>query len=151
MKSFEKEIKRRILLIALAAILGGLAIIITFVVHLNLSGIATETDSGLSMEILVGFFIGLELTATYRIIRYWKALTNNDSLEELEIKETDERNRIIALRACRLCIHTTFLFLGIAGIISAIFNRIVFLTISSTLIIILLLYIALMFYYSRKL
>jgi len=62
MKSFKKEIKKRILWITLFAILGGLAVIIAFVIKLNLNG-GIDIDSGLPVEVLIGFFAGMESTA----------------------------------------------------------------------------------------
>ena len=149
MKSFKKEIKKRILWIALLAILGGLAIIISFAIKLYLNG-GIEVDRGLPLEVLIGFFVGLEFTAIYRIIKYRKTLHQEETIEELHIKETDERNRIIALKTCKSCIYLAFILLGFAGIITAFFSRTVSLTIGIILIVLLGLYGALMLYYSRK-
>jgi len=149
MKSFKKEIKKRILWITLFAILGGLAVIIAFVIKLNLNG-GIDMDSGLPVEVLIGFFAGMESTAIYRIIRYRKVLHQDETLEALHIKETDERNRIIALKTCKSCIYLAFILLGFAGIITAFFNRTIFLTIGTVLIVLLTLYAALTLYYSRK-
>ncbi|MGL5437914.1 MAG: hypothetical protein ACRDBO_21475 [Lachnospiraceae bacterium] len=149
MKSFEKDIKKRIIWITLFAVLGGLAVIIAFVIKLNLSG-GIEADSGLPVVVLIGFFAGMEFTSIYRIIRYRKALNQDKTLEALHIKETDERNRMISLKTCKSCIYLAFILLGFAGIITAFFNRTVFLTIGIVLIVLLALYAALALYYSRR-
>lgn len=149
MKSFEKEIRKRILRIALLAILGGLAVIISFAIKLNLNG-GIEADRGLPLEILIGFFVGLEFTAIYRIVKYRKALHQDKTIEALHIKETDERNRIIALKTCKSCIYLAFILLGFATIITAFFSRTIFLTIGVILIGLLGLYGGLKLYYSQK-
>ncbi len=148
MKSFEKEIKKRKLGIFLFAILGGLIIIIAL--SIKLSGSA-KADSILSTEMLIGFFAGLEFTTIYRYLKYRKALSSQESLEAFHIKETDERNQIISLKTCKSCIYLAFGFLGFAGIITSFLNRTVFLTIGAILIVLVLLYVALTLYYSRKL
>lgn len=148
MKSFETEIKKRMQGIALFAILGGLVIIIALITKLSGNN---ETDSILSTEMLIGFFVGMEFTTVYRYLKYRKAVSNHESLEAFHIKETDERNRIISLKTCKSCIYLAFGFLGFAGIITSFLNRTVFLTIGAILIVLVLLYGALTLYYSRKL
>lgn len=147
MKSFEKEIKKRKLLVALFAILGGLVIITALIIKLSGN---TAADSILSTEILIGLFAGMEFTAVYRFLKYRKALSGHESLEALHIKETDERNRIISLKTCKSCIYLAFGFLGFAGIITSFLNRTVYLTIGAILIVLVILYGALTLYYSRK-
>lgn len=147
MKSFKKEIKKRILWISLFAITGGLVIISALIINMNGS---IKTDSILPTEALIGFFAGIEFTAVIRILKYRKALSNNESLESLHIKERDERSRIITFKSCKSCIYLALTFLGLAGIITSFINWTVFLTIGTILIILLALYVILTLYYSRK-
>jgi hypothetical protein len=72
--------------------LGGLVIITALIIKLVGD---IETDTGLTVEMLIGSFVGMEITAIFRILQYRKALGDQESLEELHIKESDERNRII--------------------------------------------------------
>jgi predicted lysophospholipase L1 biosynthesis ABC-type transport system permease subunit len=145
MKSFEKEIKKRILWVALFAALCGLAVVTAFVLKL-----CVGADSGLPAETLIGFFAGAEVVAAYRIIKYRRALRSGERLEALQIEESDERNRAVALKTCGACIRLTFALLGLAGIVAAFFSRTVFLTIGAVLIALLVLYCVLKAYYSRK-
>ena len=147
MKSFEKIVRKRVLLVTLYAVLGGLVVITALIIKLvgNI-----ETDTGLTVEMLIGLFVGMEITAIFRILQYRKALGDQESLEELHIKESDERNRIITLKTCRSSIYLALTLLGVAGLIASFFSRTVTLTIGIVLIALVVLYFLLFLYYSRK-
>jgi hypothetical protein len=84
MKFFDKEIKRRTLRVALYAVFGGLVVVIAFILQ-----VTPGADSGLPVEILVGFFAGCEVVAFFRIAKYRKVLRRVETLEALQIEEAD--------------------------------------------------------------
>lgn len=147
MKTFEQEIRKRLMRITWFLILSAAAILLAFLLKLK-SNIGEHV--GLSMEILIGGSAGLLITAFYRIRKYRKALKSRDALEGLHIQETDERNCSIALKACSTCLYMTFALLGVAAIVAVLFSRTVFLTIGFILIALLVLYGVFLGYYARK-
>lgn len=147
MKTFEQEIRKRLIRIVSFLVFSGVAIILALVIKRYGNG---GTDSGLSMEILIGGTMGIVITSVYRIQKYRRALHSRETLERLHIQETDERNRSIVLKACSSSLHIAFALLGVAGIVAVLFSRTVFLTIGAILISLLVLYGFLVRYYSRK-
>jgi hypothetical protein len=147
MKSFEKAIKRRLMWAASAAMIFGIAAAAALI--LKITGIL-GIDSVLSTEILTGFLVGMAVVSGYRINKYRKALKDRNALEELHIKETDERSRVIALKTCKTTVYAAFMLLGIAGIIMSFINLTAFLTIGVTLIVLLVLCGVFALSYSRK-
>lgn len=147
MKSFEKEIKKRILVLILYAVVFSSIIVIAFIIKL-LGYI--EADKGLSAANLAGFLVGMGVIVIYRIRIYINTLKSKEALEALHIKELDERNQIIAMKTCKSCIYLGLELLGIAGIITSFINQTIFLTIGVILIIFLILYGVLRLYYSKK-
>ena len=149
MKAFENEIRKRMILSAMAAVIGGLVIIAYFAVQFSLE------ESGrllnVSPSAMTGLLCGVEFTAIYRILRYKKALADREALEALHIREHDERNRMVAWKTCRSCIYIVLTLLGIAGIIASFLNTVVFWTIGAVLIGILIIYGLTLLYYCKKL
>lgn len=149
MKSFEKEIKKRVLIQAIKAIVIAAFVTITFIIKVRLHG-NIESVSYADICILAGMFLGGVLSPIRAILKYRKVLKTSESLEELHIRETDERNRIITLKTCRSTVKLICALLGFAGIIASFFSLTVLWTIGIILIAILVLHIALKLYYSRK-
>ena len=100
--------------------------------------------------VLLSAFIGAETVAVMRIVKYSRALKDNEQLEALAITETDEMNRMITLKTCKAFAYALFFLLGLAAMAAAFFSRTVFLTLGFTLIGALVLYAALYIYYSRR-
>lgn len=149
MKSFEKEIKKRVLIQTIKAIIIGVFVIVMSIIKVRLHG-AIESVSNVDRYILIGMFCGGEVSAISMILKYRKALKTPETLEELHIREKDERNRIITLKTCQSTVNLICALLGIAGVIASFFNYTVLLTIGVILIVILALSIILKLYYLRK-
>lgn len=149
MRSFEQELRRRILVRTLYAICIGLIVIVTFVLKGFVLGTIQSLD-GWDVGILAGLFLGAEISACLRIAQLRKALKNPALLEAFHIKEKDERNRMLVLKTSRSCVGMTILLLSLGGIVASFFSRTVFLTIGIILIGVLVLYVLLGVYYSRK-
>lgn len=148
MTSFKKKVQKRIQLIAWNGVLSVTIITIAFFIRLNMTGYALEKLDN-KLFILLGAFFGVVYTSVIRITRYRKALKNKDTLEELYIKETDERNCAIILKTSRTCITATIILLAVAAIIASMFNTTVFFTLGYVLIVVLLLYLGLSIYFSK--
>jgi hypothetical protein len=147
MKSFENVLKRRLMWVVSVATIFGIAASAALI--LKIAGIL-GIDSVLSTEALIGFLVCLVSVSVYRIHKYRKALKGHNALEELHIKETDERSRVIALKTCKTTIYAAFMLLGIAGIIMSFINPTAFLTIGIILIVLLVLCGVFALFYSRK-
>ena len=153
MTSFENEIRKRIRGRLIYAVCGGLVIIIAFIIKmymLNNIAATSDWDTGWSIGVLIGLFVGVEISAIRFILKYRKALKNPEVMEELHIQEADERNHVIILRTCRAAIRQTLNILGLAVVISAFLNQTVFWTIIAVIVLIMVLYYSLFVYYSRK-
>lgn len=149
MTSFEKEIQKRLKTIRWGSILGIVAVASAFTIRLITGGDSLE-DFNDNLFVILGIFAGIVVTAWIKITRFRNALKDKDKLEELYIKEMDERNRIIILKTCRACITITLTFLGIGAIIASLFNEIIFFSLGIVLILVLILYLMLSVYYTNR-
>jgi hypothetical protein len=115
-----------------------------------LDGYPTLVDTkvftvSIGIMISVGFFI-------IGMLRdYDKALKNEDYLQKLYIKETDERNILIRTKTGGSAVAIILAGLAIGTIISAFFNETVFYTLMSIFVFIALVKIVLKIYYNRVL
>lgn len=148
MTSFEKKIRKRIRLITWYGVLSVAVIGIAFFIRMNMTGYVLDTQDN-KLFIFLGAFWGIVITSVTRIMRFRKALKNRDTLEELHIKETDERNCAITLKTCRTCVTATIILLAVGAIVASMFHTVVFLTLGYTLIVVLLLYLGLNIYFSK--
>ncbi|MCR1897489.1 hypothetical protein NSA47_00600 [Irregularibacter muris] len=149
MTSFEKEIQKRLKITIWGTVLTMVAVALAFTIRLSIGGYSLEVSID-HLFVMLGIFAGIVVAALIKITRFRNALKNKNKLEELYIKETDERNRIIILKTCRACITITLTFLGIGAIIASLFNEIVFFTLGIVLILILILYLTLRVYYTNR-
>lgn len=126
MISFEKELQKKLKIIIWGTILAIFAVALAFTIRLNIGNNSLGVSKD-NLFIMLGIFSGIVVTALIKIARIRNALKNKDNLEELYIKETDERNRIIILKTCKACITITLVLLGIGAIIASMFSETVFL------------------------
>ncbi|MFD2409665.1 hypothetical protein [Paenibacillus rhizoplanae] len=149
MKSFEKELRRRIVINSFYAAGMGITVIVAFILKAFVWGRLDTLDSW-DIGILAGLLFGSWITAALRIARLRKALKDPETLEALHIAAQDERNRMIALKTGRAAIRLFLLLLALSAVVASLINQTVFLTIAVTLITLLCLYFLLSAYYSRK-
>ncbi|MFD1906151.1 hypothetical protein ACFSQ7_22340 [Paenibacillus rhizoplanae] len=97
MKSFEKELRRRIVINSFYAAGMGITVIVAFILKAFVWGRLDTLDSW-DIGILAGLLFGSWITAALRIARLRKALKDPETLEALHIAAQDERNRMIALK-----------------------------------------------------
>ncbi|MEK3715638.1 hypothetical protein [Paenibacillus sp. FSL R7-0333] len=149
MKSFEKELRRRIVINSFYAAGMGITVIVAFILKAFVWGRLDTLDSW-DIGILAGLLFGSWITAALRIARLRKVLKDPELLEALHIAAQDERNRMIALKTGRAAIRLFLLLLSLSAVVASLINQTVFLTIAVTLVTLLLLYLLLSAYYSRK-
>lgn len=149
MKSFEKEINKRVFIQTIKAITICMIVIITFIIKVRLHG-GIKYVSNVDRYILIGLFFGGEISSICAILKYRKALKSTEALEKLHIEEKDERSRIIALKTCRTTVNLICVLLAFSGVIASFFDYTVLLTIAVILVVLLGLYSVLTLYYSKK-
>ncbi|MEK4006225.1 hypothetical protein [Paenibacillus sp. FSL H3-0333] len=149
MKSFEKELRRRIVINSFYAAGMGITVIVAFILKAFVWGRLDTLDSW-DIGILAGLLFGSWITAALRIARLREVLKDPELLEALHIAAQDERNRMIALKTGRAAIRLFLLLLSLSAVVASLINHTVFLTIAVTLVTLLLLYLLLSAYYSRK-
>ncbi|MDR2889757.1 MAG: hypothetical protein LBV33_07980 [Lachnospiraceae bacterium] len=149
MISFKKVIERRLFIQIVKATVIGVLVIVALFIKARLAGSIDAVDST-EISILVGLLVGGEVPSLRAIRKYRQSLSSPALLEELHIAETDERNRMVTLKTCRATVQLTVALLGFGGIVALFFSRTVLITIGAILIVILLSYVGLWLYYSRK-
>lgn len=149
MTSFKKDIRKRKQVIVTFVILTVAMIVIAFLTKVNLSTGPIDFRSEWFIRLL-SYFAGIQIIAIYRIVKLNKVLSDEKALEELYIKENDERNQLIALKACRSTVSLSMGFLGLSSIIASMFSETVFFTLVFVLVAILGLYLFLLLYFSKK-
>ncbi|MCM3781873.1 hypothetical protein M3231_02695 [Neobacillus mesonae] len=98
-----------------------------------------------------GAFIGVELCVVFFLAKYIKASKNNAELKKLYIEENDERNGLILQSASSLSIAMILVGLAIASVIAGFFNPLIFYTLLTALLFVLIVFFALWKYYTKKL
>lgn len=97
-----------------------------------------------------GIFVLLEGYIGIKIYTYAKILLDVDYAESELIKKNDERISFIKLKTNAFTLKLTMFSLGIALIVTAFINRIIFYTLLGVLLFFMVVYIAVKIYYSRK-
>ncbi|OMF61293.1 hypothetical protein MKY66_16375 [Paenibacillus sp. FSL R5-0766] len=96
-----------------------------------------------------GAFIGVELAVAFFLVRYIKASNNEAELKKQYIEENDERSVMILQRAGTLSTAIILIGLGIASVIAGFFNPLIFYTLLTCLLFVLIVFFALWMYYAR--
>lgn len=97
-----------------------------------------------------GIFVLLEGYIGIKIYTYAKILLDVDYAESELIKKNDERLSFIKLKTNAFVLKLTMFSLGIALIVTAFINKIIFYSLLSVLAFFIIAYIAVKIYYSRK-
>ncbi|OMF04952.1 hypothetical protein BK131_29170 [Paenibacillus amylolyticus] len=97
-----------------------------------------------------GAFIGVEVAIAFFLVRYIKASNNEAKLKKQYIEENDERSVMILQSAGTLSAAIILIGLGIASVIAGFFNPLIFYTLLTCLLFVLIVFFALWMYYARK-
>lgn len=85
-----------------------------------------------------------------KICIYIRILVNNDFAEAEVIKRNDERNKYIKMKSYAMTIKVSLYLLGIALIVTAFINRMIFYTLLGVLLAGLIVYFIELIYYANK-
>lgn len=85
-----------------------------------------------------------------KICIYIRILANNDFAEAEVIKRNDERNKYIKMKSYAMTIKVSLYLLGIALIVTAFINRMIFYTLLGVLLAGLIVYLIELIYYANK-
>ena len=85
-----------------------------------------------------------------KIFIYIRILANNDFAEAEVIKRNDERNKYIKMKSYAMTIKVSLYLLGIALIVTAFINRMIFYTLLGVLLAGLIVYFIELIYYANK-
>ncbi|MBY0116988.1 hypothetical protein [Paenibacillus xylanexedens] len=96
-----------------------------------------------------GAFIGVEVAVAFFLVRYIKASINEAELKKQYIEENDERSVMILQRAGTLSTAIILISLGVASVIAGFFNPLIFYTLLTCLLFVLIVFFALWMYYAR--
>ncbi|ETT31381.1 MULTISPECIES: hypothetical protein [Paenibacillus] len=97
-----------------------------------------------------GAFIGVEVAVAFFLVRYIKASNNEAELKKQYIEENDERSVMILQRAGTLSTAIILIGMGIASVIAGFFNPLIFYTLLTCLLFVLIVFFALWMYYARE-
>ncbi|WFA86778.1 hypothetical protein [Paenibacillus amylolyticus] len=97
-----------------------------------------------------GAFIGVEVAVAFFLVRYIKASNNEAELKKQYIEENDERSVMILQRAGTLSTAIILIGLGVASVIAGFFNPLIFYTLLTCLLFVLIVFFALWMYYARE-
>ncbi|MGE6575037.1 hypothetical protein ACQKFM_08945 [Paenibacillus xylanexedens] len=97
-----------------------------------------------------GAFIGVEVAVAFFLVRYIKASNNEAELKKQYIEENDERSVMILQRAGTLSTAIILIGLGIASVIAGFFNPLIFYTLLTCLLFVLIVFFALWMFYARE-
>ncbi len=146
MNDFKQALKKRVI-VAVTFFCGFLAVFLFLLWQKNnTADHVAEFINGYQ----VGGVCGLAVFALMGIVRYGRALRNNDYLKKLYIYETDERNRLIFEKAGSLGMNIVIFSLISAAIIAGFYNEIVALTLIVATIGVGIIRLTLKLYYGRR-
>ena len=147
MEEFRKKLQKNNRIYRLYIVVSILCIVGIIAFHI-ING-RTEQGSGPQSGI-IGFFAAMIVVSFIFIKRNKKALNDEKLLKDLYIRNTDERNNQIFKEAGKTSFLITIATLSVATLVTDCFNHIVSCTLSCCMGFIMLVYLAVMLYYRKK-
>ncbi len=145
-QKYKARIQKRLRAKIVIAVIGGLAVIGTYIIKLP----NTTADFASINAYITGFFLGIEGVCVMNIIQLRKLLKDENALEEMVIYEEDERNQSIKLKSYNSTINYMIWLLSFGSIISAFFNQVIFFTLASVLVVLLVVSSLFKWFYTRN-
>ena len=99
----------------------------------------------------LGLLSGLLAVALFTIVRYQKALKDENRLKQLYYEEHDERNRYIHWKSGASAVNVSIILLLVAGVIAGYFNFTVFATLIASAVVTSIIRGGFKLYYCRSL
>lgn len=144
MEQFRKNIRSRTILMS-GAILSCVVIMLVS----RFEGIG-QMESEFILGFQLGLFIGIEAIFVSKMIKYRRALADEELLKKLYVVETDERRVFIATKTATLSFHVVLSAIGVAAIVAGFFDKTVFFTLLGVLVFVALTKFVMKVYYRRK-
>ncbi|WP_339291000.1 hypothetical protein [Paenibacillus sp. FSL E2-0201] len=145
-QKYKARIQKRLRTKIVIAVIGGLAVIGTYIIKL----LNTTADFASIDAYITGFFFGIEGVCVMNIIQLRKLLKDENALEEMVIYEEDERNQSIKLKGYNSTINLMIWLLSFGSIISSFFNQVIFFTLASVLVVLLVVSSLFRWFYTRN-
>lgn len=138
MEKFKQKLKTRLCLGGIYCIVIAALLVITKILAIN--------DTATSFNL--GFTAGIEAIVIFHLIKYRKALHDEEKLKEIYVQENDERKKYIDAQIGGTGFNMVLLIMILAMLVSGYFNQIVFATLLACVVGICLLKGALKIYYN---
>lgn len=140
MEKFKKKVKQHL-------IMAGIYCVI--VVILNVIAVVLDSDNN-AVAFALGFSVGIGAVVVFFMVKYLRALKDDEKLKQLYIEETDERRMYIKAKIGGKGMDLTIMFLALSMLISNFFNEVVFFTLFAATMFVVLLKFVLELYYTKK-
>jgi len=131
MEKFKATLKKRL---AVALLYNAVILILLVFGVFFMSKGSSDYIRGYVSGYNLGFCVGIQFVTIYLMVRYYKAIRNEEKLKALYIYENDERNKFIQTKIGGLGINIAIAGLAIGTIVSGYFNETVFFTLSAAMI-----------------
>lgn len=147
LEHLKKMAKIKLIIMCLSTLLP---ILVLFILEFNLIEAGKDSAYGDLIIFRYGILVLLEGYLGLKILNYIRILGNVDYAENELLKRNDERNRFIRLKTESLTIKIAIYAIGIALLVTAFINRVVFYTLLSVLVLYVIAYCIVKLYYWKK-
>lgn len=158
MENFRKQIKRRMTTNVVFAVLFAVLMAVLVILDMNNAWSmvlpAEFTGGDESLDFLAGFRTGFCTSvigfAVVRAIIYARTLKDEKKLKAMYIKETDERNLLIAQKTSSAGFVVTIMGLAVASVVVSFFSRTILYTLICVILFVAIVKAVFSIYFSRK-
>lgn len=144
MEQFKRSLKVRIRLMSVVILICVAIVVVSRFVEIG--QIESEFISGFQL----GLFIGIEAIFVSKMVKYRRALADEELLKKLYVEETDERRVFIATKTATLSFHVVLSAIGVASIVAGFFDMTVFITLLGVLVFVALTKLVMKVYHRHK-
>ncbi|MDF2519800.1 MAG: rane protein [Clostridia bacterium] len=149
MEKFKSTLKNRL---ALIITFNGLTVIFILLtaIYSNMTAAGSEALTDMIRGFQTGIFIGLQFAMLTLIVKYAKALKNDEVLKNLYIQEKDERKKLIQDKIGGVGFNFTIGTAAAATVTAGFLNQLVFVTLLGVLVFMVFVKAFLKLYYKNK-
>lgn len=144
MEQFKRSLKGKIRLMSVVILICVAIVVVSQFV--GIGQIEWEFITGFQL----GLFIAIEIIFVSKMVKYRRALADEELLKKLYVEETDERRVFIATKTETLSFHVVLSAIGLAAIVAGFFDKTVFFTLLGVLIFVALTKFVMKVYYRHK-
>lgn len=140
MENFRSKVSHRMLFARIYCLIIFLLLAVSIIIKIDSNATAFN----------LGFGVGIESVVIFYMLKYSKALKNEEKLKELYIEENDEREKLIETKIGSTGLIISLMFIVLAMLVSNYFNKTVFFTLLAVTMFIVMVRLALKLYYKEK-